>query len=99
MTKKYRFIIGLSPERDGLTSLQDTIFCALDAEHVGLKETPNACKANGVPDHYHEANSAGSQMARAWACLASALLAGGMPDALACKGIKYLPAANTLSGP
>jgi len=76
----------------------DFLSPTLDTEHGGPKQTADPCKMKGVPDHYHETNSASSQMARAWACLASALLDGGMPDALACKGIKYLPAANTLSG-
>ena len=36
---------------------------------------------------------------RAWARIASALLDRKTPDALACKGIKYLPAADTRGNP
>ncbi len=100
MTKKYRFILGLSPDEMGyIVPGYDFLRPTLDAERGGLKETPDPCKANGVPDHYHETNSASSQMARAWACIAAALLDGKMPDAPACKGIKYQPAADTPSTP
>jgi hypothetical protein len=93
VTKKYKFIIGLSPDEMGyIVPGYDFLRPRFDAEHGGLKEAPDRCKAKGVPDHYHETNSASSQMARAWACIASALLDGKMPDALACKGINYRPA-------
>ncbi len=96
ITRKYRFIIGLSPDEMGyIVPGYDFLRPALDAEHGGLKQTPDPCKARGAPDHYHETNSASSQMARAWACIASALLDGKMPDTIACKGIKYQPASDS----
>jgi hypothetical protein len=100
MTKMYRFIIGLSPDEMGyIVPGYDFLRPTLDAEHGGLKETPDPCKAKGVPDHYHETNSSSSQMARAWACISSALLDGKMPEALACKGIEYQPAADNQGNP
>lgn len=87
MTRKYRFIIGLSPDEMGyMVPGYDFLSPTLDTEHGGLKEAPDPCKAKGAPDHYHETNSASSQIARAWACIASGLLDGKMPDAPACKG-------------
>ncbi len=94
MTRKYRFILGLSPDEMGyIVPGYDFLRPTLDAEHGELKETSDPCKAKGIPDHYHETNSASSQMARAWACLSSALLDGKMPDVPACHGLKYEPAA------
>lgn len=100
MTRKYRFIIGLSPDEMGyMVPGYDFLSPTLDTKHGGLKEAPDPCKAKGAPDHYHETNSASSQIARAWACIASGLLDGKIPDAPACKGIKYLPAAENPGKP
>ena len=100
MTKKYRFIIGLSPDEMGyIVPGYDYLRPTLDAEHGGPKEAPDPCKSKGVPDHYHETNSASSQMARAWACISSSLLDGKMPDTIACKGVKYQPAADNQGNP
>ena len=54
----------------------------------GLIEAKDPCKAKGVPDHYHETNSASSQLAPLWACVAAALLEGKTPDAEACRNQK-----------
>jgi Neutral/alkaline non-lysosomal ceramidase, N-terminal len=90
MTRKYKFIIGLSPDEMGyIVPGYDFLRPTLDAEHGGLKEAVDPCQSKGVPDHYHETNSASSQMARAWACTASALLDGKMPDSPACKDIAF----------
>jgi hypothetical protein len=100
MTRKYRFIIGLSPDEMGyMVPGYDFLSPTLDTKHGGLKEAPDPCKAKGAPDHYHETNSASSQIARAWACIASGLLDGKIPDAPACKGIKHLPAAENPGKP
>jgi hypothetical protein len=39
---------------------------------------------SGVPDHYHETNSASSQLAPAWACTAIELLGGTPAEFPAC---------------
>jgi hypothetical protein len=92
MRGKYRFILGLTPDEMGyMVPGYDFLSPTLDVEHGGLKESADPCKAKGVPDHYHETNSASSQMARAWACIASGLLDGKMPSSPACKGIRYEP--------
>jgi hypothetical protein len=92
MKGKYRFILGLTPDEMGyIVPGYDFLPPTLDAEHGGLKESADPCKAKGVPDHYHETNAASSQMARAWACIASGLLDGKMPDAPVCKEVKYEP--------
>ena len=92
MRGKYRFILGLTPDEMGyIVPGYDFLPPTPDVEHGGLKETADPCKAKGVPDHYHETNSASSQMARAWACIASGLLDGKMPSTPACKGIKFEP--------
>jgi len=92
MRGKYKFILGLTPDEMGyIVPGYDFLPPTLDVEHGGLKEAADQCKAKGVPDHYHETNSASSQMARAWACIASGLLDGKMPSTPACKGIKFEP--------
>jgi Neutral/alkaline non-lysosomal ceramidase, N-terminal len=92
MKGKYKFILGLSPDEMGyMIPGYDFLRPTLDAEHGAIKESPDPCKAKGVPDHYHETNSASSQIGRAWACISSALLDGKMPDVPACQGIKYEP--------
>ncbi len=92
MRGKYRFILGLTPDEMGyIVPGYDFLPPTIDAEHGGLKEAADPCKAKGVPDHYHETNSASSQMARAWACIASGLLDGKMPSSPACRGIRFEP--------
>ena len=100
MTGKYRFILGLTPDEMGyIVPGYDFLRPTLDTEQGGLKEASDPCKAKGVPDHYHETNSASSQMAGAWACIASALLDGKIPSAPACKGIKYDPIGIGMGNP
>ena len=50
----------------------------------GLQESKDACA--GVPTHYHETNSASSQLAPAWACAVVELLRGKSTDIPACAG-------------
>ncbi len=96
MRGKYRFILGLTPDEMGyIVPGYDFLPPTLDVERGGLKEAADPCKTKGVPDHYHETNSASSQMARAWACIASGLLDGKMPSSPACKGIKFEPVGTS----
>lgn len=88
MTKKYRFVIGLCPDEFGyIVPGYDFLAPAADLTR-GLVEAKDPCRAKGVPDHYHETNSASSQLAPLWACVASALLEGKTPDAEACRNQK-----------
>jgi hypothetical protein len=72
---KYRFLIGLCPDELGYI-VPGYDFLAPSTGLAGPSEARDPCKAAGVPDHYHETNSASSQLARAWACTAATLLDG-----------------------
>src|ERR1019366_6695190 len=59
MDVKYRFVFGLSPDELGyFVPGYDFHVPSFDPEK-GLQESKDACA--GVPDHYHETNSASSQ--------------------------------------
>jgi hypothetical protein len=87
MKKKYRFVLGLCPDELGYI-VPGYDFLAPSFGLSGLQEAKDPCKSKGVTDHYHETNSASSQLAPAWACIAAQLLDGSMPDAQACRGMK-----------
>jgi hypothetical protein len=85
MRKKYKFIIGLCPDEFGyIVPGYDFLAPSPDAVR-GLRRAEDPCKAAGVPNHYHETNSASSRLAPAWACAAAALLDGKPPDSAACR--------------
>jgi hypothetical protein len=85
MTKKYRFVIGLCPDEFGyIVPAYD--YLAPKAEIArGLVRANDPCKSKGVPDHYHETNSASSLLAARWACTAAMLLDGKLPESEACR--------------
>jgi Neutral/alkaline non-lysosomal ceramidase, N-terminal len=84
MTKKYKFVIGLCPDEFGyIVPGYDFLPPAFGL--AGATEAKDPCKAKGVPNHYHETNSASSQLASIWACTAAALLDGKPVDADACR--------------
>lgn len=85
MTKKYKFIIGLCPDEFGYIVPGYDFFTPTPDAFTVIKQTPDPCKANHVPNHYHETNSSSSQLAPAWACIAAQLLDGKTPDAEACR--------------
>jgi hypothetical protein len=88
MTKKYKFVLGLCPDEFGyIVPGYDFLAPAADLTR-GLVEAKDPCKAKGVPNHYHETNSASSQLAPLWACVAARLLEGKTPDAEACRNRK-----------
>jgi hypothetical protein len=85
MTAKYKFIFGLSPDELGYLvpgyDFRPPTFSVTE----GMKEAVDACGASGVPTHYHETNSASSQMAAAYACRAAELLTGKPVEESPCK--------------
>ena len=85
MTRKYKFIFGLCPDEFGyIVPGYDFLTPSPDPAR-GLQRAQDPCKAAGMPDHYHETNSASSQLAPRWACIAAALLAGKTPESAACR--------------
>jgi hypothetical protein len=86
MTKKYRFMFGLCPDEFGyIVPAHDFRREPIDLRNPQIKQSPDACKAQGVPDHYHETNAASSVLAPASACVTVALLTGKVPKDAACK--------------
>jgi len=98
MTKKYRFMFGLCPDEFGyIVPGHDFRREPIDLKNPQIKQSPDACKAQGVPNHYHETNSASSVMAPASACVTVALLTGKVPREAACKDVaKYSGYVKTL---
>jgi hypothetical protein len=87
MTKKYKFVFGLCSDEFGyIVPGYDFLAPAPDAVK-GLREAEDPCKSKRAPNHYHETNSASSELAPRWACIASQLLEGKPPDAKACHEI------------
>ena len=85
MTKKYKFVFGLCPDEFGyIVPGYDFLPPSPDPAR-GLRQAQDPCKSAGSPDHYHETNSASSQLAARWACTAAELLEGKMPDSAACR--------------
>ncbi len=85
MTKKYKFVLGLCPEEFGYIVPGSDFHPPTPDPARGLKQAEDPCKSQKVPNHYHETNSASSELAPAWACVAAALLDGKAPRAAACK--------------
>ncbi|MBL8205646.1 MAG: neutral/alkaline non-lysosomal ceramidase N-terminal domain-containing protein [Blastocatellia bacterium] len=98
MTKKYRFMFGLCPDEFGyIVPGHDFRREPIDLKNPQIKQSPDACKAQGVPNHYHETNSASSVMAPASACVTVALLTDKVPSEAACKdAAKYSEYVKTL---
>jgi hypothetical protein len=91
MKAKYKFIFGLTPDELGyIVPGYDFHPPAFDPEK-GFTEATDACAANGVPTHYHETNSASSQMAPAYACAAVKLLTGKTFAESPCKELETAP--------
>lgn len=85
MTKKYKFVFGLCPDEFGYIVPGYDFLAPSPDPARGLRQAQDPCKPAGAPDHYHETNSASSQLAPRWACVAAALLEGKTPDSNACK--------------
>ena len=84
MTRKYKFVFGLCPDEFGYIVPGYDFLTPTPDPARGLREAQDPCKSSGMPDHYHETNSASSQLAPRWACVAAALLDGKMPESAAC---------------
>lgn len=86
MTKKYRFMFGLCPDEFGyIVPAHDFRREPIDLKNPQIKQSPDACKDRGVPNHYHETNAASAVLAPASACVTVALLTGKIPPDAACK--------------
>lgn len=85
MTAKYKFMLGLCPDQFGyIVPRYDFRREPVDLKNPQFRQSPDACKAQGVPNHYHETNSASSDLAPAVACVTVALLTGRVPTDAAC---------------
>jgi hypothetical protein len=81
LKEKYHFIIGLAPDELGYVVPQYD-FTPFPPKPMPLEgRAPDACKSQGVPDHYHETNSASYRMAPVIAC--------GLVDLLGGKALAY----------
>lgn len=88
MTGRYRFMFGLCPDEFGyLVPKYDWRREPVDLQKMEIRKSPDPCKAQGVTDHYHETNSAFSDLAPASACVTVALLTGKVPTAAACRDV------------
>lgn len=85
MKKKYKFVFGLCPDEFGYIVPGYDYMAPLPDPARGLREAEDRCKSRGVPNHYHETNSASSVLAARWACVAAALFEGKTPDSAACR--------------
>ncbi len=85
MTAKYKFVFGLSPDELGYLVPGYDFHPPVFDPASGMKEAVDACQTDGVPTHYHETNSASSQLAAAYACTAAKLLTGRPVTQSPCK--------------
>ena len=85
MTKKYKFVFGLCPDEFGYIVPGYDFLAPTPDPAKGLLQARDPCKSAGTPDHYHETNSASSQLAARWACIAVFLLDGKKSDSPACQ--------------
>lgn len=93
MTAKYRFMLGLCPDELGyIVPRYDWRREPMDMQKLDFKSALDPCKSKGVPNHYHETNSASSVLAPASACVSVALLTGKTPSAPACQGMEQYSA-------
>jgi hypothetical protein len=89
MTRKYRFMFGLCPDEMGyIVPRYDWRREPVDLSNPQIRQSVDPCRAQGVPNHYHETNSASSQLAPASTCVTVALLTGKVPTDAACKGVE-----------
>ncbi len=88
MTAKYRFMFGLCPDELGyIVPKYDWRREPVDLKKLQIKQAVDPCKDKSVPNHYHETNSASSELAPASACVTVALLTGKVPADAACKNV------------
>ncbi|MCW5968876.1 MAG: neutral/alkaline non-lysosomal ceramidase N-terminal domain-containing protein [Blastocatellales bacterium] len=99
MTRKYRFVFGLCPDEFGyIVPKSDWRREPVDPEKMQIRQSIDPCREKGVPNHYHETNSASSELAPASACVTVALLTGRIPEDEACRDIaRYSDYAGRLA--
>lgn len=99
MTAKYRFVFGLCPDEFGyIVPKYDWRREPVDVQKMEIKQAVDPCRNQGVPNHYHETNSASSELAPASACVTVALLTGKVPTDAACQDVmKYSDYVRGLS--
>jgi hypothetical protein len=85
MKKKYKFVLGLCSDEFGYIVPGYDFLAPTPDPARGLREAQDPCKAKGAPNHYHETNSASSQLAPRWACVAAQLLDGKAVDTELCR--------------
>ncbi|MGH9762052.1 MAG: hypothetical protein ACREAC_14590, partial [Blastocatellia bacterium] len=89
MKSKYKFVFGLCPDEFGyIVPGYDSLKPKLDIAKGNLEEAEDPCKSSHVPDHYHETNSASSNLAPIWSCVAATLLDGKAPDEPVCRAVQ-----------
>ncbi len=89
MTAKYRFMFGLCPDELGyIVPKYDWRREPVDLQKMQIRKSVDPCSAQGVPNHYHETNSASSALAPASACVTVALLTGRIPTDAACRDVR-----------
>jgi hypothetical protein len=91
-------MFGLCPDEYGyIVPRYDFRREPVDLKKLQIKRSVDPCKEKGVPNHYHETNSASSVLAPASACVTVALLTGKLPADAACKDVvKYSDFARSL---
>jgi hypothetical protein len=88
MKGKYRLMFGLCPDEFGyIVPRYDWRREPVDLQKLDFKRAVDPCKDKGVPNHYHETNSASSMLAPVSACVSVALLTGKVPTDAACKDV------------
>jgi hypothetical protein len=94
MKAKYKFVFGLSPEELGYLVPGYDFHSPSFNPNEGFKEAADACADKGVPAHYHETNSASSQLATGYACVAAELLSGKPIEKAPCDKLDTGPATK-----
>jgi len=85
LKSKYRFWIGLAPDELGYVVPQYDFSPFPPKEMVMGRRAQDACKSQGVTDHYHETNSVSYRMGPVVACGLVELLDGNPAKYEACK--------------
>ncbi len=99
MSARYRFMFGLCPDEYGyIVPKYDWRREPVDLQKMQIRKSVDPCREKGVPNHYHETNSAATELAPASACVTVALLTGKIPADAACRDVRrYYEYVNNLA--
>jgi len=99
MSARYRFMFGLCPDEYGyIVPKYDWRREPVDLQKMQIRKSVDPCREKGVPNHYHETNSAAAELAPASACVTVALLTGKIPADAACRDVRrYSDYVNNLA--